>query len=282
MIPGYHANSMVEFDLATAGSVLRRIGYGAVAVRTSLAKLDPLADEATRVWQVGMLESGVRELRLVIDADGAYLVDPWELEPPGLIGDSAENVRHAEYLRAAVELAGELGGGLVTFSVGRVPEGEGVQGALDRLGEVIERVGAVAAGCGVEICVRPRAGHLVDSIGSFERLLEWVGGASEVKFAADIGVMVSGGEMPILDLLGRLGTRLGCVYLSELKGSPERAERSGEPSLGLGHVSVRRVVSGLVVAGFKGPVVLEPAVGCGLDPRGASSLFEQVFSKPDS
>lgn len=278
MIPGYHANAMAEFDLATAGSVLRRIGYGAVAVRTSLAKLDPLADQATRVWQVGMLESGIRDLHLVIDADGAFLVDPWTSEPPGLVGSAAENMRHAEYLVAAVELAGELGGGLVTFSVGRVSESGELQGALDQLGEVIERLRCVATGCNVEICVRPRTGHLVDSVGSFERLLEWVGGADEVKFAADVGVMVSGGEMPILDLLGRLGSRLGCVYLSELRGSAG----GGEPSLGLGHVSVRRVVQGLEAAKFAGPVILEPGMGAGADPRSAKTFFEQVFSNHSS
>lgn len=282
MIPGYHTSALVEHDLATAGSVLRRIGFGAVAVRLNLARLDPLADQATRVWQVAVLESGIRGLDLVLDADGPFLVDPWRAEPPDLVDRTAESERQREYLFAAVELAAELGGGLITFSSGRMSSELGLQGSLDRLAELVERLATAASNHNVRVAMRPRTGHLVDTIGGYERLLEWVGRGSGLQLAADIGVMVAGGEMPIVDLLGRLGDRLGCVYLSDLR----IAEGGGEPSLGSGHVSVRRVVSGLASEffgagsddlGFGGPVVLEPKLGQGLDPIGAAALFEQVF-----
>lgn len=282
MIPGYHTSAFVEHDLATAGSVLRRIGFGAVAIRLSLGRLDPLADHSTRVWQVGMLQSGIRGLDFVLDADGAFLVDPWLMEPPSLVERSAESDRQLEYLISAIELAGELGGGQVTFASGRMSQELGLQGSLDRLAEVVQRVTASASKHGVRVSIRPRTGHLVDTIGGYERLLEWVGSGCSLKLAADVGVMVVGGEMPILDLLGRVGDRLGCVYLSDMKIT----EGSGEPMLGSGHVSVRRVVAGLAglkgltgsgISSFDGPVLLEPVVGQGMDPGAAATLFEQVF-----
>ena len=71
MVPGYHTAALAEHDLATAGSMLRRIGFQALGVRLSLARLDPLADQAIRTLQVSVLESGLRGMRLVLDADGA-------------------------------------------------------------------------------------------------------------------------------------------------------------------------------------------------------------------
>lgn len=272
MIPGFHANSMIEHDLATAGSVLRRIGFGAIAVRTSLAKLDPLADESTRNWQIELLASGARDLSLIIDADGRFLVDPWVEVPPCLADRSSESDRHAEYIAASIDLVGEMGGGLVSFSTGRKGEELDLQSSLDRLAEVVRRLSEVAQASGISIAIRPRAGHLVDSVGSFERLLKWVD-AENVKFAADISVMVAGGEMPILDLLNRLGSRLGCVYLSDLKAVVGHLE----PVLGSGHVSVGRVVTGLQSGGFAGPIILEPSVGEGLCPQSAETFFQQVF-----
>ena len=278
MVPGYHTAALAEHDLATAGSMLRRIGFQALGVRLSLARLDPLADQAIRTLQVSVLESGLRGMRLVLDADGPFLVDPWRADYVGIVEGTAESERLGEYVIAAIELAGEIsgerGGGVVTFSVGRPPEGIGIQESLDRLASVVSRVVQAATSAGVDVALRPRTGHLVDSVAGYERLLEWIGSGSRLRFAADVGVMVAGGEMPILDMLDRLRGRLACVYLSDLRPSDQISK---EPLIGNGSVSVRRVVEGVVAAAFAVPVVLEPVGAHSHEPKLVEELFEQVF-----
>jgi hypothetical protein len=280
MLAGFHTNAFTEHDLATVGALLRQFGCGAVAVSLSLARLDPMAEESVRTMQVGLLATGARQMQIVLDADGPFLIDPWNPDPPGLIdrGDSdsarVEVTRREEYLRSTIDLAGEIGGKLVSFSVGRQPAGDDIQSAMDRLSAIIDRLSARARQAGVKIAIRPRFGHLVDSVGRFERLMEWLGNDGTVVCAADVGVMVAGGEMPVVDLLGRLGDRLGCVYLSDVRPCEQR---TADALIGQGQVSAARVVSGLASRDYAGPIILEPSGQIRLLPATGRNMFRQVF-----
>lgn len=313
MKPGYHTSALSEHDLGTACALLRQLGFRSQAVRLSLSRLDPLAEPEVRQLQLAPLVDACRESMLVIDADGPYLIDPWSAAPIGLSGCGPEQERRIEYLIATIEMAAEIGSPLVTFSVGpdsvdgvaagvEGESGEGrVQRSLDRLADVVLQLVDRAETCGVRLAIRPRCGHFVDSLGRFERLVQWMGGNPLVQLAADVGAMVVGGEMPVADLLGRVQQRLACVYFSELHLADQQAisrryalgattrvlevEGEGEAAefeaawIGPGHVSALRVAQGLESLGYHGPVVLEPIDSGGNDPGLARLLYEWVFHR---
>jgi sugar phosphate isomerase/epimerase len=273
MVPGFHSIALEEHDLATAGAMLRQIGYAAIAVRLSLSRLDPLADTEVRQVQLAMAANGCRQLQLVVDADGPYLIDPWEAEPTSLLEATPACQRRQEYLAAAVEMVAELGGGLVTFSTGPLPSDLDTQVALDRLAVIVLELGELAERVGVRLGLRPRQGHFIDSIGRFERLLRWTNESPLVQLAADVGTMVAGGEMPIVDLLARVGDRLACVYLADA-----RTVVGGEPLIGQGSVSAARVAAGLREVDFAGAVIVEPAAS-GISPQQVSEYHRAIFSR---
>ena len=270
MISGYHTTALTEHDLATAGALLRQLGFGTMAVRLSLSRLDPLADGDVLRQQLTILATGLRDLRLVVDADGPYLIDPWDPQVPALMDQEDEaGRRRLDYLLSTIDMVEQLGGGLVTFAVGRQPAEMETERALDALTEALLELGDRAESQGVLLGVRPRQGHFVDSVGRFERLVRWAGESPVVQLAADVGSMVTGGEMPVVDLLGRVGDRLAGVYLSEARLV------GGEPLIGSGSVSATRVVAGLRAERFAGPVIVEPAVASG--PEEAGRFYKAVF-----
>lgn len=274
MLAGLHTAALHEHDLATAAAVVRRCGCAALAMRLSLARLDPLAGAQLRSGQLELAATGRRGLRLVVDADGPYLLDPWRGEVGALLDRGEEGQRRSEYLAAAVQMVAELGGGAVTFSVGPLPPSMAVDAALERLAAAVLEIAERGRVAGVDVAVRPRLGHFVDSIGRFERLVQWADGSPLVRLAADVGSMVAGGEMPVVDLLGRVGERLAVVYLSDV-----RLPTAGEPLIGQGSVSAARVAAGLRQQRFAGPVIVEPAEGAQVTPGELGEVYAAVFGR---
>jgi sugar phosphate isomerase/epimerase len=273
MLPGFHTVSLSEHDLATAGAVLRAVGFRVMGVRLSLSRLDPLAEPDLRTQQLSLLQVGRQGMGLVLDADGPYMVDPWERRPPGVLGEGAEHARRIEYLTAGLDVLGEMGGGWFVFSVGSLPDGWETQTGLDRLSELIAVLCRQARENEIKICLRPRLGDFIDSVGRFERLQEWLGERCELFLAADIKTMMNGGEMPVCDVLVRLGTRLGCVLVPDVLLGRE----GGEVMVEGGSVSASRVVAGLSECGFAGPVVIEAAPQEFVGPWEVREIFTQVF-----
>lgn len=275
MIAGFHTTALGEHDLATAATVLRQIGFGVIAVRLSRARLDPLGRADDLAMQIELLRRTVQEVEVVIDADAPFLIDAWSPEIGDLMQEGPERERRIACLRGAIDVAARSSGKLVTFATGSLSRSIDVQTGLDRLAEAILRLAAVAKPAGVTLAVRPRLDHFVDSVGRFERLVEWIGDRADLRLAADVGTMVAGGEMPVVDLLVR-SPRLACVYLSETRLC--RSGRAGvEALIGGGHVAAERVVAGLAESRFRGPILVEPARSEAVDPHAAAALYQQIF-----
>ena len=275
MIAGFHTTALGEHDLATAATVLRQIGFGAIAVRLSRARLDPFAGRDDLATQIEWLRRAVEDMEVVIDADGPFVMDPWSAEVGDLMEDGAGRERRIACLLGAIDIAARSGGRLVTFATGALSRSIDVQTGMDRLAEAILRLAVAAEPAGVKLAIRPRLDHFVDSVGRFERLVEWIGDRAELRLAADVGTMVAGGEMPVVDLLVR-SPRVACVYLSETRLC--RSGRSGtEALIGGGHVAAERVVAGLAESGFRGPILVEPARSEAVDPHAAAALYQQIF-----
>lgn len=276
MIAGFHTTALGEHDLGTAAAVLRQIGFGAIAVRLSRAQLDPLGRTDDLAVQIELLRRAIEQVEVVIDADGPFLIDAWSPGIGDLMQEGPERERRIACLRGAIDVAAQSGGKLVTFATGTLARSIDVQTGMDRLAEAILRLAAVAEPAGVMLALRPRLDHFVDSVGRFERLTEWIGDRAELLLAADVGAMVAGGEMPVVDLLVR-SPRLACVYLSETRLS--RSSRAGvEALIGGGHVAAERVVAGLAESRFRGPILVEPARSEAVDPHAAAALYQQIFA----
>lgn len=292
MIAGFHTTALHEHDWGTARALLRQIGYVAVGVRLSRARLDPLAEPGEREEQIERLSkafpaegsgdrgSGNKKAgggEWIIDADGRYLIDPWSPCIGDLMAPGAARERRLECLKGAIGIAARIGGRLVTFASGRLPPAMDAEQGLERLREAVLELAPLAERASVTLAIRPRPDHFVDSVGRFERLTEWLADRADLQLAADVGTMVAGGEMPIVDLLVR-SRRLACVYLSDVRWVAGGSS-AAEALIGSSQVAAERVVEGLAEHGFRGPTLVEPAHAELVDPSLAAAFYERIFGR---
>lgn len=287
MIAGFHTTALNEHDWGTAGALLGQIGYAAIGVRLSRARLDPLAEASQREAQIELLSKSVQNAAVgagaggdaewIIDADGRYLIDPWSACIGDLMVEGPQRERRLGCLKGAIEIAARIGGRLVTFASGSIPASMDTQRGLDRLTEAVLEISPLAERVGVTLAIRPRPDHFVDSVGRFERLIEWLAGRADLQLAADVGTMVAGGEMPIVDLLVR-SRRLACVYLSDVRWIAG-GNSAADALIGSSQVAADRVVDGLVEHGFRGPMLVEPSHADNVDPTMAAAFYERIFGR---
>ena len=254
MIPGFHTAGLLLHDEVTAVRELAGIGYRCVAVRPRRGGLDPSDSQfQVRVQQVGEAAMAAG-LEVVIDAEGAFLADPRRRSPPSLAAESAEERRAAgEMLRRWIDASAGLGARWVTFASGGGSSPLSLAGdeeTLERLAEQLESLTAHAEASAVKLAIRPAAGQAIATVAQFERLTQWLAKPQQLSLAADIGEMISGGELPVADRLSRNADQLACVYLCD-----HRAGIPGDQRIGHGDVALERVVKSLAQWRFAGPVI---------------------------
>jgi sugar phosphate isomerase/epimerase len=265
MIPGFHVGAMLLHDQATAIVEVARLGFRCVAIRPRAGSLDPAQSWFSQ--QVVCLADAIdrAQVRVVIDADTWFMPDPRAPRGPSLLSHSQTQAAAArDGIQRWIELAGELGSDLITFSSGRSdavatesPGGEPAwetmtaEGTLERIAEQLSRLASMAQRHGVRLALRPRSGDAIATVAQFERLAQWLDQPQSILLAADVGEMLLGHEIPVSDRLIRNLDSLACVYLCD-----HRSGSAGDQRIGQGEVALSRITSALAANGFDGPAIV--------------------------
>ncbi|MCH7703852.1 MAG: sugar phosphate isomerase/epimerase, partial [Planctomycetes bacterium] len=179
---------------------------------------------------------GLDVAALVADVPGTRLTDP------------ASTDERIDRTRLIMELARDLGVGVVTASVGSLthPEtGEPSPLALDALRQIGEHADMI----GTTYAIRP----LCETALGLARVLDEVGCPS-ISICLDPAAMVMSGVNP-LPVLERFADSLSIVHVRD--GTAGGAHSSGtETRLGEGDVDLAAIISGLVDAEFGGVHIL--------------------------
>jgi sugar phosphate isomerase/epimerase len=250
---GFHLASLPEHDEATLVMPLAKLGYQCVAHRATRSLLSDDAGEKERT--LGRLRQFTTAgIDVIMDADGKFLLDPWDREAPRL-ARSEEVVARETILGRLIDVAGCIGCKLVTFSVGDTPTDEDAETVLKRLADVIIRLVERSAIVGVTLAIKPTLGGAIETASHFRRLMEWLPSAiatsGNLGWAADISVMARRGELPIGDRLVRDLSCTRCIYLSDIATG-----EAGDRRFGHGELAIRRIVHTISDSGYQGPLVL--------------------------
>jgi sugar phosphate isomerase/epimerase len=218
------------------------MGYSGVAVRAS-ARWRVLDDAATARWIKALSIFRDHGLEIVIDADGKFVVDPWDAHAPRLA-------------RACwIDLARQIGCRLVTFSVGSGKGDEDAEVVLQRLAPPMTRLVEHASTAGIQLGIKAEIGSVIETASHFHRLQQWlpdsIASHRALGWAADIAVMARRGELPIGDRLQRDAQCLQCVYLSDMA-----AGVAGDMRFGTGDLAIGRIVATLEEMQYCGPLIL--------------------------
>ncbi|KLU04888.1 xylose isomerase [Rhodopirellula islandica] len=287
MTPGYHAGGLLLHDPISVIESLASMGYRCVAVRprrgilaweqglagglfSSIAASGAEQDS----WGRFLDEARLHRCQVVIDTESSFVLDREKAALPSL-ADPDESLVQATvgWCEHWIRMAERRPGTVLTLGAGVWPRDEFSSGLseldLERLADRLESLARYAGRRGVSIALRPAMGHAISSVAEFERICQWLPASLDLGLAADLGEMVSAGEMPLGPRLQRNAERLKLVYLCDHRwpGQPPRELPPGtvgrdDTPIGTGELTLRRVTETLGKMDFGGPVVVRVEGHC--------------------
>ena len=217
MKAGYSTNSFGDVDPLDALSLLCEQGYASLAITPDRNILNPyektFASEV-RVWQHALAKA---QMRCVVETGARHLLDSKRKHHPTLLSDAQDDCnRRIEFLRQAIELAGELNADCVSLWSGAVCSDADEtllwRKLTDGVGEVLDH----ASRCGVMLGFEPEPGMFIDTVARAEELFERLGRPKSLGLTVDIGHLECLGERPLAATVRDVADRIVNIHIDDM------------------------------------------------------------------
>jgi len=214
---GYNTNGFAHHAPAEAIELLAELGYQAIGLTVDHQWLNPFsADFESQLEEFHRLLRLYR-LKSVVETGARYLLNPNVKHEPTLLSDGAENrQRRVDFLKRCIDIAEYLGSDCVSLWSGVKPDTINLQTAMDRLASSLEPVLSYAENSGVIIGFEPEPGMLIDTMGTYERLLQWIDHPC-FRLTLDIGHLFCQGELPLVDFIERWSSRIVNIHIEDIQ-----------------------------------------------------------------
>ena len=217
MKAGYSTNSFGDVDPLDALSLLCEQGYASLAITPDRNMLNPFEKtfaSEVRVWQHALAKA---QMRCVVETGARHLLDSKRKHHPTLLSDAQDDCnRRIEFLRRAIELAGELNADCVSLWSGAVCSDADEtllwRKLTDGVGEVLDH----ASRCGVVLGFEPEPGMFIDTVARAEELFERLGRPKSLCLTVDIGHLECLGERPLAATVRDVADRIVNVHLDDM------------------------------------------------------------------
>lgn len=220
---GYNTNGFAHHRPLDALEVLAELGYEAVAITPDVGPLDPLAPDSKTIDRI-RLRAEQLGIVLSVESGARYVLDPARKHFPTLMEDErSDRARRIEFLERSIDLAADLGAGVFSFWAGAAPGGatgdESAPDELwDRLCEGTLRVLERARQQGVVASFEPEPGMFIERPQGYFELLKRLGSAGDpLGLCLDVGHLLVTGDLPVGDVIRRVGERIAMVHLDDIK-----------------------------------------------------------------
>jgi sugar phosphate isomerase/epimerase len=249
---GYNTSGFAHHRLIDALTILRELGYDAVALTLDFAALNPfdahLAEQVAEVrpWLQAFPHAGV------IETGARFLLDIRRKHQPTLLSDdAADRQQRLDFLQRSIDLAADLDYRIVSFWSGRAATGTTESVCWQRLIDGCRRLADYAAERGVRLAFEPEPGMFVDTMDRFAELHARVGHPA-FGLTIDIGHLVCLRETPIAPHLNRWRDWLWNVHIEDM-----RADVHDHLMFGEGEVDFAEVLPTLAEIGYAEGVYVE-------------------------
>jgi len=217
MKAGYSTNSIGDVDPLDALSLLCEQGYASLAITPDRSMLNPYAKtfaSEVRVWREALVKA---QMRCVIETGARHLLDSRRKHHPTLLSDARDDrCRRIDFLRRAIDLAGELNADCVSLWSGTVDSDADErllwQKLTDGVGEVLD----YASRCGVVLGFEPEPGMFIDTVARAEELFERLSRPKSLGFTVDIGHLECLGERPLAATVRDVADRIVNVHVDDM------------------------------------------------------------------
>ena len=257
---GYNTNGLAHHRIADALELLADLDYEAVALTPDAGQLDPLALDPNEVARVRLLAEELG-LDLAVETGARFLLDPRRKHFPTLLEDDpADRARRADFLVKSIDLAAELGAGVLSLWAGRAPSGRtgdegggGTEAEWGRLCEGITTALDRGRRQGVQIGFEPEPGMFIERPGGYVELVDRLGAAGdELGLCLDVGHLLCTHDLPVGEVIRTLGNRLVMVHLDDVAGRVHEHRMFGAGDLDLGEA-----LTALLEVGYDGIAAVE-------------------------
>jgi sugar phosphate isomerase/epimerase len=156
-------------------------------------------------------------MRCVVETGARHLLDSKRKHHPTLLSDAQDDCnRRIEFLRRAIELAGELNADCVSLWSGAVCSDADEtllwQKLTDGVGEVLDH----ASRCGVVLGFEPEPGMFIDTVARAEELFERLGRPKSLGLTVDIGHLECLGERPLAATVRDVADRIVNIHIDDM------------------------------------------------------------------
>ncbi|MEW6071308.1 MAG: sugar phosphate isomerase/epimerase family protein [Planctomycetota bacterium] len=255
---GYNTNGLPHHRVEEALELLADLGYEAVALTPDAGRLDPFHLDPEEV-------AGVRRtaeelgLELALETGSRYLLDPRRKHFPTLLdAEEGDRARRVDFLLRCVDLAADLGAGVLSLWAGRAPSGrtaeeEGAEEEWERLCAGLWAVLERGRRQGVQIGLEPEPGMFVARPAGYEELVRRLGTAGdELGLTLDVGHLLVTGDLPVEGVIREFGNRLVMVHLDDIAGGVHEHRMFGE-----GDLDLAAALTALLSIGYDGIAAVE-------------------------
>lgn len=276
---GYNTNGLAHHRVLDALELVHELGYEALSITPDVGQLDPARldrDEVARV-RARAEELG---MELTLESGARYLLDPARKHGPNLLdADAAARARRLELLFKHVDLAAELGAGVLSVWAGVAPggvtgDGGGAAHAAlwDRLCDGLAQLLARARAQGVELSFEPEPGMFLERPAGYAELVRRLGSAGDaLGMTLDVGHCVVTGDLPVPDVIRAYAPRLFVVQLDDCRRGEHVHRMFGE-----GELDLPGTLAALLEVGYDGVAAVELARDSHRGPQAAREAMERL------
>jgi len=273
MLLGYNTNGLANHDPFDALELLAEIGYQSVALTLDHGPLNPFATDWTSHQQ--RLKETLQRLKLrsVIETGARFLLDSRQKHEPTLVSaDANARQKRIDFLRRAIDGAAVLDSDCVSLWSGIRRDEAGDEETLERLAESLRPVLRHATDSGVTLGFEPEPGMFIDTLKSYQRLLQWID-APHLQLTLDLGHLWCQGELPIADYIARWRERIVNVHIEDMRAGVHEHLMFGE-----GEMRFPPILEALAKANYRGGLHVELSRHSHEGPTAAKKAFD--FLRP--
>jgi sugar phosphate isomerase/epimerase len=246
----YNTNGFAFHRLEDAVRILADLGYDGVALTPDVHHLDPLRSRPPDI-QAFRRQLDALDLGVVIETGARFVLDPRRKHRPSLLDDAEGAARRVAFLRRCIDLAADLGAGVVSLWSGSGDEGLSEPQILERLAAGLRPLCAHAAERGVRLGFEPEPGMAV------ERADQWPAVRDAVDHAAlgltlDVGHCLATEEGDPAEAI-----RAHAADLVVLQLDDHRRGTHDHLAFGAGEVDFPAIARAVRDVGFEGPLEVE-------------------------
>jgi sugar phosphate isomerase/epimerase len=276
---GYNTNGLAHHRPLEALALLSELGYEGVALSPDVGPLDPFALERRTVLELRMAAAD-GGLTLAVETGARFVLDPRRKHFPSLLEDAPlDRARRLDFLKRMVDLANDLGAGVVSFWAGRAPSGELGDGPEAPPEELWQRLVAGVAdlllhaeGSAVALAFEPEPGMFLERPAGFRELRRRLGSAGAgLGLCLDVGHLLCTGDLPVSKVIAEHARELVHVHLDDIRAGVHEHRMFGEGDLDLGEALLA-----LVGASFRGMAAVELSRDSHRGPSAAREALSHI------